>query len=114
MEPNNIGSRKIYRRRIQLLIKEIPCIEQVKKSLYLLYKNRLCLYCNNEKKDFNHIWMWRKKSRNRRIEAKDKLIGKINQYIEDPGKKDSNNINRIGYFLEYKVRQRGINNNRSH
>ena len=79
LEPNNIGSRKIYRRRIQLLIEEISCIEQVKKSLYSLYKNRLCPYYGKVKENFNHIWIC--EERRTEIEelikeTKEKLIGK--------------------------------------
>jgi hypothetical protein len=78
LEPNNLGNRKIYRRIIQLLIEEITCIEQVKKSLYSLYKNRLCPYCNKKKKDFNHIWICEERRMEIELikETKEKLIGK--------------------------------------
>jgi hypothetical protein len=47
---------KIKRQKIQLLIEEIPCIIQVQKSLNSIYKNRLCPFCEDEEKDFNHVW----------------------------------------------------------
>jgi hypothetical protein len=47
---------KIKRRKIQLLIEEIPCIMQVRKSLNSVYKDHLCPFCEDEEEDFNHFW----------------------------------------------------------
>jgi hypothetical protein len=46
---------KIKRRKIQLLIEEISCIMQVRKSLNSVYKDRLCPFCEDEEEDFNHV-----------------------------------------------------------
>jgi hypothetical protein len=48
---------KIKRWKIQLLIEEIPCIMQVRKSLNSIYKDRLCPFCEDKEEDFNHIWV---------------------------------------------------------
>jgi hypothetical protein len=48
---------KFRRRKIQLMIEEIPTIEQVKKSLYSLYKNRKCPLCDQEDETFNHVFL---------------------------------------------------------
>ncbi|RIA79260.1 hypothetical protein C1645_841134 [Glomus cerebriforme] len=42
--------------KIKLLLEEISTVEQVKKSVYGLYKNMLCPLCNQEKETFNHVW----------------------------------------------------------
>jgi ribonuclease HI len=52
---------KIRRRKIQMMIEELPCIEQIKKTLYSLYKDRLCPMCEEEKESFNHIWICNKR-----------------------------------------------------
>ncbi|GBC45400.2 ribonuclease H-like domain-containing protein [Rhizophagus irregularis DAOM 181602=DAOM 197198] len=51
------AENKIRRRKIQLMIEELPCIHQIQKSLNSLYKDRLCPICENEEEDFNHIWL---------------------------------------------------------
>ncbi|CAB4478541.1 unnamed protein product [Rhizophagus irregularis] len=51
------AENKIRRRKIQLMIEELPCIHQIQKSLNSLYKDRLCPICKNEEEDFNHIWL---------------------------------------------------------
>jgi hypothetical protein len=45
---------KFRRKKIQLLIEELPCIQQVQKSLNSLYKDRLC---EQDEEDFYHIWL---------------------------------------------------------
>ncbi|POG72844.1 hypothetical protein GLOIN_2v1874952 [Rhizophagus irregularis DAOM 181602=DAOM 197198] len=43
--------------KIQLMIEELPCIEQIKRTLFSLYKERLCPMCKKKEEDFNHIWI---------------------------------------------------------
>jgi hypothetical protein len=40
-----------------LLIEELPCIQQVQKSLNSLYKDHLCPICEQDEEDFYHIWL---------------------------------------------------------
>ncbi|CAB5383565.1 unnamed protein product [Rhizophagus irregularis] len=47
---------KIRRRKIQLMIEELPCIEQIKRTLFSLYKERFCPMYEEDEEDFNHIW----------------------------------------------------------
>jgi len=81
----NLQDNKYRRRAIQLLIQEIPTIEQVKKCLPTLYNNRNCPYCEDNKEDFNHVFLCdeRRVDMERMIESsKCALIDHINSYIE--------------------------------
>ena len=81
----NNEDHKLRRKKMKLLIEEVSCIEQVKKSLFAIYKDRLCPYCNTEKETFNHIWTCQ--DRITEIEelineTKLILIEKVNGHIE--------------------------------
>jgi hypothetical protein len=52
----NAASSKRKRMKVQRLIEEIPFIEQMKKSLYDLYRKLLCPICHKKKESFLHVW----------------------------------------------------------
>jgi ribonuclease HI len=98
---------KIKRKKVQFLIQELPCIEQVKKSLYSLYKDWKCPICQQCEENFNHIWLCNDKA----IQmisvvnfCKKTLIDQINDHIENNNSKvtyhDINALNDIWTLVE--------------
>ncbi|CAB5313789.1 unnamed protein product [Rhizophagus irregularis] len=67
---------KIRRRKIQLMIEELPCIEQIKRTLFSLYKERFCPMCKEDEEDFNHIWFCEE-----RREDMDDLISGVQNWL---------------------------------
>jgi hypothetical protein len=53
----DLMENKRRRQKIHFLIEEISTIKQLKKSLYNVYKNRLCSFCELNKEDFDHVWI---------------------------------------------------------
>ncbi|GBC09187.1 hypothetical protein RclHR1_08680004 [Rhizophagus clarus] len=47
---------KVKWQKIQRLIEELPTIEHLKKSLYDVYRNILCVHCKKKKETFQYVW----------------------------------------------------------
>jgi hypothetical protein len=90
---------KLKRKKIKLLIEEIPHIHQLRKGFYSLYKARKCPMCSIEEETFNHIWICNSRSLemlNLISKFKEELITIINDNILE-------NYNNIGKFFRVQI-----------
>lgn len=77
---------KLKQQKVHFLIEEIATIEQVKYSLYSLYKHRKCPFCNLTDETFNHVWECSERSEEIFIlvhNTKQILLDCINDKIEN-------------------------------
>jgi exonuclease III len=95
----NFKDQKLKRRKIQLLIEELPHLEQVKKSLYAIYKHRKCPFCSIEDESFNHVWLCSRR-RSEIVEIRDAyitdLICLLNEELTTPYKVQASDLMLLG------------------
>jgi hypothetical protein len=81
------------------LIEELPHLEQVKKSLYAIYKHRKCPFCSIEDESFNHVWLCSSR-RSEIVEIRDAyitdLICLLNEELTTPYKVQASDLMLLG------------------
>ena len=53
----SFASSNLKRKKVQLLIEELPTVEQLKKTNLTLYEHMYCVKCEQFNEDFNHVFL---------------------------------------------------------
>src|SRR5581483_10261530 len=85
----SFASSNLKRKKVQLLIEELPTVEQLKKSNLTLYEHMYCVKCEQYNETFNHVFLCPTTSTEVKdiiLHMKNHLLQSINKHLTDRSK----------------------------